>query len=182
MPDSEMFPSPLYRSASGNGSRPLPPVARGSLFALHIKNCCLRFLRGRHKDSKSDLLYALKKNNKKKPSIKLSSLSVRSLSLWRAKTRFAITAACIYSNLWLSLTGQIICRRWFCFSTKKEKQTNKQKTSFCNGPSGLNATPRGKLRKNGKRWRPSGPTVRRVVLPRHPLQTLSAAIFSLRFL
>lgn len=85
----------------------------------------------------------LKKKREEKTSIKLSALSVRSLCLWRAKTRFAITAACIYSDLWLSLTGQIICWRWFCFSTNKEKQTNKQKPWFCCGPSGLNATLRG---------------------------------------
>lgn len=158
------------------------PQWRGGVYLRCTSRIVVCVFKGATQRQQIRFALCVKKKQQKKTSIKLSSLSVRSLSLWRAKTRFAITAACIYSNLWLSLTGQIICRRWFCFSTKKEKQTNKQKTSFCNGPSGLNATPRGKLRKNGNRWRPSGPTVRRVVLPRHPLQTLSAAIFSLRFL
>lgn len=53
----------------------------------------------------------------------------------------------------------------FVFLQKKKNKQNKLKTSFCYGPSGLNATPRGKLRKHGNRWRPSGPTVPHVSVP-----------------
>lgn len=173
------FPPPLYRSASGNGSRPLPPVARGRLFALHIKNCCLRFLRGRHKDGKSDLLNALKKTTTKKNQAlnSLLYLSARCPSGGRRHASLSLPHAFIPISgcLW---QGKLSAGVDFVFLQKKKNKQSKQKTSFCYGPSGLNATPRGKLRKNGNSWT----TFWSNCSPCRPLQTLSAAIFSLSFL
>lgn len=106
------------------------PQWRGGVYLRCTSRIVVCVFKGATQRQQIRFALCVKKKQQKKTSIKLSSLSVRSLSLWRAKTRFAITAACIYSNLWLSLTGQIICRRWFCFSTKKEEQTNKQTKNF----------------------------------------------------
>lgn len=116
----------------------------------------------------------LKKSNKKQALNSLLYLSARFPCSWRAHASLSLLHAFIPISgcVW---QGKLSAGDDFVFLLKKKKK----KKTFCYGPSGLNATPRGKLRENGNRWRPSGPTVLHVVPP--PVRSIVCSLCRLFF-
>lgn len=181
MPDSEMSPPPPSLPLCIRKWQPATsPSGEGEVICAAHQELLFAFFKGATQRRQIRFARCVKKNDNKKKNQALNSLlylSARCPSGGRRHASLSLPHAFIPISgcLW---QGKLSAGVDFVFLQKKKNKQDKQKTSFCYGPSGLNATPRGKLRKNGNSWT----TFWSNCSPCRPLQTLSAAILSLSFL